>query len=341
MRPHNVLACFVLLSALLLIWSYILRSVWTKATKLRSFLIKLSVTLSTLLYLFLCLEALFYYSFAVPDTFGFTLAAQRWQERYWRPINSQGYRDAEHYPEEFRDKTVLFVVGDSFVAGHGIARSERRFPNILQRNLGAQYVVVNIAQNGWDTNDEYQAILAYPYQPKQIILSYYLNDILGAAHRLGYGAPIRVEPPANQALRYVIAHSYFLNFVYWRLYRFHHQELGVKYWAYLKDAYANQSIWQAHEAELFQLVTYTQKQDIELTVVIFPNLRDVKGSAVFTSQVADFFQQHNVRVLNLEPLLEARDPTSMTVNPLDAHPNEALHKEIADLLTREIQVEAR
>src|SRR5205085_11395114 len=133
MRPHNVLACFVLLSALLLIWSYILRSVWIKASKLGSFSMKLGVTLSTLLYLFLFLEALFYYSFAVPDTFGFTLAAQRWQERYWRPINSHGYRDVEHYPEEFQDKTVLFVVGDSFVAGPGLAYREHRFFNYLQR----------------------------------------------------------------------------------------------------------------------------------------------------------------------------------------------------------------
>jgi hypothetical protein len=86
-------------------------------------------------------------------------------------------------------------------------------------------------------------------------------------------------------------------------------------------------------------VTYAQKQDIKLTVVIFPNLRRVKGSAVFTSEVAEFFRQHNVRALNLELLMENRDPMRLVVNSLDSHPNEALNKEVAELLTREIQAE--
>lgn len=200
-----MLTCFVLLSALLLIWSYTLRSVWTKTSRVRSLLMKASVSVSTIIYLFLALEILFYSSFAVSDTFGFTLASQRWEERYWRPVNSFGYRDVEHSATDFGNKKVLFVVGDSFVAGHGISQIENRFSNILQRNLGGQYVVVNIAKNGWNTADEYQAILSYPYKPKKIILSYYLNDILGAASTLGYGSPVRVERPQNRTLRFVTA----------------------------------------------------------------------------------------------------------------------------------------
>ena len=341
MRPFNVLICFVLLSALLLIWSYILRSVWTKASRGRSLLMRISVSAATIIYLFLALEILFYSSFAVTDTFGFTLASRRWLERYWQPVNSFGYRDVEHDRAEFDHRRSIFVVGDSFAAGYGIARVENRFSNILQRNLGEQYLVVNIAKNGWDTNDEYHAILSYPYQPKMIILSYFINDILGAAYASGYGTPVRVEPPSSPILRYVTDHSYLLNFTYWRLYRFYHRDLGEKYWAYLDSAYSNPGIWEAHEAELIKIVTYTQKQGIDLIVVVFPNLKDVKGSSPLTSRVAQFFQQHDVRVLNLEPLLEERDPASLVVNSLDAHPNESLNREVAELLTREIHVERR
>ena len=233
------------------------------------------------------------------------------------------------------------MVGDSFVAGHGISRIENRFSNILQRNLGGQYLVVNIAKNGWDTADEYQAIVAYPYKPKKIILSYYINDILGAAYKLGYGSPVRVEYPRSQILRYTVAHSYALNFAYWRLYRFYSKNLGEKYWEYLKNSYSNRNIWEAHETELLNIVSYTQNQGIDLTVVVFPDLREVKGSAVITSKVAGFFQAHNVQVLNLQPLMESRDPTGLVVNSLDSHPNEALNKEVAELLTREIQAETR
>jgi len=215
------------------------------------------------------------------------------------------------------------------------------FSNILQRNLGGQYVVVNIAKNGWNTTDEYQAILSYPYKPKKIILSYYLNDILGAASQLGYGSPVRVERPHNRILRFVTDHSYALNFTYWRLYRFYNKDLGEKYWEFLKDSYSNRNIWEAHEAELSRIVTYTQSQGIDLSVVVFPNLREVKAGAVLTSKVAEFFQKHNVQVLNLEPLLIDRDPMTLVVNSLDAHPNEALNREVAELLTKAIQAEDR
>ena len=337
MKPPEVLICFVLVSALLLNWAYVLRSLWTKPSRLRSVLMKCSVSVSTCIYLFLILELLFYSSFTVSDGFGFTLASQRWNEKYWNPINSFGYRDVEHDPVEFQNKDTIFVVGDSLVAGHGIAKTENRFSDILKRNLGAQYVVVNIAQNGWNTPEEYQAIISYPHKPKRIVLSYFINDIDGAARRVGYIPAILVEPPHDRVLLYIVNHSYFLNFVYWRLYRFHNNDIGETYVTYLKRSYSSPNVWGAHETELEQIVAYARNQGIDLTVVVFPNLMAVKDSSPITSKVTEFFQNHNVRVLNLEPLLEGRDPTTLIVNSLDGHPNEALNKEVAELLTKETQ----
>jgi hypothetical protein len=115
--------------------------------------------------------------------------------------------------------------------------------------------------------------------------------------------------------------------------------MGKKDWEYLTASYSNPDIWKVHEAELSQIVAYARSHDIALTVLLFPSLTDVKGSAPITSKVAEFFQAHNVPVLNLEPLLEGRDPSSMIVNSFDAHPNEALNKEIGELLTHQIQTE--
>ena len=341
MKPLTVLVCFALLAVLLLVWSYILRLVWTKPSRFRSLLVRSSLSIAVTACIFFALELIFYSSFAVSDNFGFTLAGQRWAEKYWHPINSFGYRDVEHGPAEFHNKEVLFVVGDSFVAGAGIPRIENRFSNILQTNLGERYVVVNIAKSGWDTSDEYQAILAYPHKPKKIILSYFINDIKGAATRLGYRDPVRVEPPANRIVRYSINSSYSLNFAYWRLYRFYNKALGETYWDYLEKSYSHQDIWKAHEAELFKIVTYAQEHDIGLIVVVFPNLFRVKGSAAMTSKVAEFLREHCVPVLNLEPLLEGRDPKSLVVNSLDAHPSESLNAEVGELLTKAVQADSR
>lgn len=338
MSPLSVILCFVVLTSLLIVWSYILRLVWIQVSKLRSFLVNFSIFLSTSICLFLILEIVFC-SFVISDGFNFTLASRLWFEKYWHPINSFGYRDIEHSPADFREKKVVYVVGDSFVAGQGISRIENRFSDILQRNLGDQYLVVVIAQPGWNTADEYKALLSYPYKPKRIILSYYVNDIIGANLKLGYGYPVHAERPHNLILKYSVDHSYFINFVYWRLYRFHNRDMGSKDWEYLTASYSNPDIWKVHEAELSQLIFYLRNQDIDLRVVLFPNLTNVKGSALITTKVADFFQAHGVPVLNLQPLLEGRDPSSLIVNSLDAHPNEALNKEVAELLTREIQAD--
>ena len=104
--------------------------------------------------------------------------SQRWFEKNWK-VNSLGYRDIEH--DSYDNRQIIFVVGDSFVAGHGIARPGDRFSDLLQKRLGDRYVVVNIAQNGWNTPEEYQAIISYPRKPNRIILSYFINDITDAA----------------------------------------------------------------------------------------------------------------------------------------------------------------
>lgn len=338
MSPLSVIFCLLLLASLLMIWSYILRSVWSRPSRARSCLMRFSVSLSTTMFLFLILELVFYF-FVISDGFNFTLASHRWFEKYWHPINSLGYRDIEHSPAEFGDKRVIWVVGDSFVAGQGISRIENRFSNILQRNLGDQYLVAIIAQPGWNTADEYRAMLSYPHKPKRMILAYYVNDIIGANLKLGYGYPIHAEQPHNVFLKYSVEHSYVINFVYWRLFRFHKRDMGKKDWDYLTASYSNPDIWKVHEAELAQIIAYVRDHEITLTVLLFPDLTNVKGSAPITSKVAEFFRAHDVPVLNLEPLLEGRDPSSLIVNSLDVHPNEALNKEVAELLTHQIQTE--
>jgi hypothetical protein len=295
-----------------------------------------SLFISTVICLFLILEFVFYSSFAITEGFGFTLASHRWAEKYWH-VNSLGYRDVEHKPADLNGKKVIFVVGDSFAAGYGIPQIDKRFSNILQRNLGEEYLVVNVAQNGWGTASEYNAILTYPCLPKKIVLSYYINDIERLALKAGYVRSGIMEYPHNRVFRFVINRSYFLNFVYWRLYRFKNRGTIENYDAGLKQSYADPNVWAAHAAELRQIVTYTRNQGIDLFVVVFPNLTAVKDSAPITSKVTGFFETNNVPVLNLQPLLEGRDPTTMIVGSQDAHPNESLHREVADLLTKMMQ----
>ncbi|MHC4846604.1 MAG: SGNH/GDSL hydrolase family protein, partial [Planctomycetota bacterium] len=76
--------------------------------------------LASLLLLAGVLESLAYLFGDHSDDNNRTFASRLWHERHWKPINSLGFRDVEHMGEDHAGKRVLFVVGDSFMAGQGI-----------------------------------------------------------------------------------------------------------------------------------------------------------------------------------------------------------------------------
>ena len=156
------LPCIVVFffTSLLTIFSgYIFRHVWVKETKLRRLSKKFSLSIFSVLYLLVFLEIGFGTFLVHSDGYGFTLASQLWFQTYWKPINSYGYRDLEH---EWEGSRLLFVVGDSFAAGHGIENISDRFSGVLQEKAGTGWTVAVLAKNDWNLGDEYQALVRHP-----------------------------------------------------------------------------------------------------------------------------------------------------------------------------------
>lgn len=280
---------------------------------------------------FMSLEFFFKVFFAQSDGFRYTLASQNWYNRYWQE-NSLGYRDVEWSPEAVADKTKIMVVGDSFVAGSGIANPQNRFSNQLGRLLGDDYVVFNVGSPGWDTIDEVEAIVEYPYKPDILVLSYYINDIEGVAYESGAQRPqIRQDPPGW--LQPLVNHSYALNFLYWRLIRLGPQEWADIYWNnWLRKISADPDIRWRHRQELLTIIEGAAAEQISLYVVIFPNLAAVQESQEMLQPTVDLFDEHHIPVLNVSNLLIGRDPTSIMVNTVDSHPNEQVNLEVANRL---------
>lgn len=317
----------------LLIFGY----VWVRDSRLRCFAIPLTLTGSSILYLLLILEFGFGLFFLQSDNLGYTLASKRWSARYWYPINSLGYRDIEHPEAQFRGRKALFVVGDSFVAGMGMADPTMRFPDVLHKLLGQPWVVVNIAMNGWNTVNELDAIENYPHSPDVIVLSYYVNDIEGAAWKAGLPRPVVVEPPGG-LLGEVVNRSYLFNFLYWRLFRFRNAaEMTRVYSEYIGRCYGNDRVWQLHAAELQGVVDLTQRRNSKLIVLIIPDLTDVTGSRPLTTKVASLFRNLQIRVVDITDRVEGRDVRQLVANRFDAHPSESLHNEIARVLLGEVR----
>ena len=112
----------------------LLRLVWRNATPLRSITQKSILAASSMALCFFLLEFSFSYLIVQSDGYRHTLSSELWFRRYWHPINNEGYRD--YQTKHLDGRSVLFVVGDSFVAGHGVKRIVDRFPNRLAEMLG-------------------------------------------------------------------------------------------------------------------------------------------------------------------------------------------------------------
>jgi len=289
------------------------------------------VSVDAVLAVLLVLELGMSLFFAQSDGFNITLASRNWFARYWKPVNSLGYRDAAVTPRAPGEKIVL-VLGDSFAAGHGIERAEDRFGNRLGRELGPGWRVVNVAKNGWDTPDEIEALRTYPVKPDLVVLSYFVNDIGQAAARHGLILGMPVGAPDFFFGKYLVNHFSLVNFAYWRLVRVGLKDASASFWHKLSQAYADPTIWTAHAAEIESIVTWCRDNRVRLVALVIPLLLDVRGSAPITGKVATFLRDQGVAVVDLTGPLVGRKPEELVVNAVDGHANKALQEEMARLL---------
>ncbi len=333
-----VILSFFLVLCMFLVTALTFKYVWTGRSTIKSYVINFSITGFTLFYFIFFLEIFFYHFVAVSDNFQSTLASGRWTYKYWNPINSMRYRDIEHPKSQFAGKKVIFVVGDSLAAGLGIKDYRDRFSNVLQDILGGDWSVVNIAQCGWDTANEYKAIRSYPLKPDIIVLSDYVNDIKNAAEKVGINEPIFPDMSHVRSLYLsFVRNSYFINYVYWRIRRHMERDQGEFYWEYLEKLYSNEKVWEAHKKELLHIVRYTQKNDIKLITVLFPILTVVERSKLLLVKVGDIMKHNHIETIDLSTILSGRNPQELIVNSFDFHPSKKLHKEVAGLLFDRIQ----
>lgn len=105
-----------------------------------------------------------------PDSdliYGFTPnSVTRWNTNEFSEefaINSLGFRDDELIPKT-ENVIRIFVVGDSFTAGHGISTNDKTYPAVLEKILntnivnGKKYDVINTGVLGYTPDQEYRLI---------------------------------------------------------------------------------------------------------------------------------------------------------------------------------------
>ena len=227
-------------------------------------------------------------------------------------------------------------MGTPIAAGVGIDNYEDRFSNKLDQLLGDDVVVFNVASSGWNTRQQINAIVNYPYRPDVLVLAYFINDIEGSAYHQGLERPQVVRKP-GPILTSLIENSYALNFLYWRLVRLGQQEGQAVYLAWVSEIFNNPDIWWVHQQELRTIYEGTQAEGIPLIVVIFPNITTIAESGHIVEPVAEFFRSREITTLEVSSLIKDTDPKELMASPVDSHPNEIVHLTVAEQLYQIIQ----
>ncbi len=294
------------------------------SARLRSVGKGLLVTYFTLLLLFAAGEFYFRFVFAESENV-ITGATTNWLDRYWH-TNSLGYRDREWTPEDWAGRTTILVTGDSFTAGWGIQNPADRYTDVLARDLGDAYAVVNLGVYGTSTPEQLELLKAYPLQnPDVVILQYFLNDIDYTGLQLGLLPTPSPKPAWTEG-------SYLLDFLYVRLLsRWLDPEYNVDWWEWNYNAYDNDGIWSIHRQEIEEYIDYVQSIGARLIVVIFPNMLDPVRSISYVDRVAHVFEERGVSdILRLFDQAAAWTPQERMVSPRDTHPSVAFHHLVGD-----------
>lgn len=287
-----------------------------------------SLAFASIIALLFTLEGVFMF---VPQSHavGHTLASRIWFTYFWYPQNSFGYRDKEIDLVEVGKRKIIIVIGDSFVAGHGIKQIKDRFTDRLQEKLYPEYTVYNLGLNGNDTIKEYQDLEKFPVIPSALILSYFGNDIDKRAELSGkYFDGFTPYSDISNFYRFVVKRSYFINFIYWQFPR-----VDVKpYVEYLQESYADENIIQKHYSDIEKFILYSEKNGVDLVVVIFPFLREPEFSKFYTTKIKNMLQTKGVVTIDITDHIEQIDPEDRSVNAHDPHPSVTVHNLVADLL---------
>lgn len=283
-------------------------------------------------------ETYFRFFYDTTDSLAYTRVSERWQLRHWR-LNNAGCRDnVDYLPTLPAGKRRISFVGDSFTAGHGISDVEDRFANLLRR-AHPEWEVQVLAKVGLETGMELkllQKAFARGYQVDQVVLVYCLNDIEDLMPTQT-DAILRALAVIDNS-PWLVRKSYMLNLFYHH-YRASQDPYLGDYCFYVREAYKG-PLWKQQQERLKAIRDIVQAHGGRLAVVTFPFLNALGPNYEYQSVhdvLGRFWQEQGVPHLDLLTVYADLPPSRVTVNRLDAHPNEHANKLAAAAMDKWLQ----
>src|SRR5262249_53840066 len=159
--------------------------------------------------------------------------------------------------------------------------------------------VHNLGWNGASTAVELERLASYRDRPDILILSYYVNDIEGAAQELGFALP-PFRPYANlpRALAQLVSRSYLLDFFYWQ---WPQHDLEIE-GDFLARCYAWPEAVARHEQQLVELIDWARAQGAQVLAVAFPELQHPDGPSPGVELALRVFRTRSVPFVDVREI---------------------------------------
>lgn len=102
----------------------------------------------------------------------------------------------------------------------------------------------------------------------------------------------------------------------------------------MKEAYNSEVIFNSHERSLDKFITFSENNDIELTVVIYhPFLGALEMSnELYVNKINNYFKSKGIKTINVSDLVQGIPVSDLVVNEHDSHGSEKDHALVANQL---------
>lgn len=308
---------------------------------------QLIITLLAVISSFLMIEFVFRH-YVAHTTSSPTLVRESWKKKYWLK-NGMGYRDFDYSVHGLMKKKIVLIAGDSITGGVGINDYNDRYTDILQKKIGDKWQIVNLGIPGYNMQQKMNSIKIYPYKEnvKLIIIQFYFDDFVPVCFKYCGTPPIYAGDWAipESSLYAIVRKSYFVNYVYWRLYEI---TFGFRKNLINKmNLYLNNCV-KSHKEQIC-LDTFNYMQDIidlckqnkiKLVVLNIPHLEknEIMSGLIndFWGKMKSMLENNNIPTIDVTAKYSSHKISQLRVNMSDYHPNEKAHGIIAEYLFDEL-----
>ena len=307
----------------------------------KKLIFSLAFTLFAAILIFSFFEAYFRYGYDQSDGLGFLRVNERWHQRHV-VYNSYFFRDRDFNPNKKEGVIRIGVLGDSITFGGGIKNVENRFSNILEKKLkeaGFNVEVYNLGKPGYDTEGEIKIYNNVKNLNFDIIVwEYFLNDIQPINDSTGT-AIISKESKQAKLAKFLSAHSFFLDFLYWRI-SSRYQKTFVEIKRADIDRYKDQERLSEHKQEIAQFIKDLKDDNKKILVIIFPLMYFIGPNypaADIHTLMGNYFRDQEVETIDLLNDLGDKDAKSLIAGEFDPHPNEYVHNLAAERVFEKVK----